>query len=85
MNIIFPDWYDSQLESECESKGSVLNFEVIAGSHKRSFNFYDITRFTQDAKDEIRQFGYFVDDKAIIIEKVTRKNIEKYLATLSWD
>jgi hypothetical protein len=85
MDIIFPAWYDSQLESECESKGSVLNFEVIAGNHKRSFNFYDVTRFAQDAEYEIRRYGYFADDKAIIIEKVTRENIEKYLATLDWD
>ncbi|MDR2689110.1 MAG: hypothetical protein LBB76_05055 [Azoarcus sp.] len=85
MYIIFPDWYDSQLESECESKGAVLNFEVIAGNHGRIFNFYDITRFTQDAEDEIKRYGYFMDDKAVIIEKVTRVNIEKYLATLNWD
>ena len=85
MDMKLPNWYDELFEFECESKGSVLNFEVVVENKKKVFNFYDISRFIQDANDDICQQGYFKDDIAVIIESVTRKNIIKFLETLSWD
>jgi len=85
MNIILSDWYDDLAEFECAAKGSALNLEVSAGNHRRTFNFYDISRFSRDAADEIKECGYFRDEAAVIIAEVTRENIMKYLNSLSWD
>lgn len=83
MNIVLPSWYDELFEFECEAKGSVLNFDVTVNSHKLIFNFYDIVRFTQDAQDEIEEYGYFKDEDAVILSKVTRENIIKYIYSQS--
>ncbi|MNL04595.1 hypothetical protein D3C87_1251670 [compost metagenome] len=85
MDIILPDWYDDLFEFECAAKGAVLNLEVAAGDYKRTFNFYDISRFSQEAKDEIQECGYFRDEAAVIIHEVTRENIIKYLISLNWN
>jgi hypothetical protein len=82
MDIILPEWYDDIFEFECEAKGCVLNFAVTVGGRSRSFNFYDISRFTQDAEEEISQYDYFLDEDAVIIRKVTRENIVKFLNSL---
>ena len=82
MSIIFPDWYDDLLQFECESKGVVLNFEVTVNGVEFIFNFYDPVRFSQDAKDEISDVGYFKDENAVIIGKVTKDNITKFLSSL---
>lgn len=82
MNITFPDWYDDLYEFYCESKGVVLNFEVTVNGHLYTFNFYDPVRFIQDAENEIAEFGYFKDEHAVILQKVTKDNIIKFLLSL---
>lgn len=82
MNIIFPDWYDDLFQLECESKGVVLNFEVTVNGNIYTFNFYDSIRFIQDAGDEISNVGYFKDEYAVILKKVTKDNIIKYLLSI---
>lgn len=82
MNITFPDWYDDLYEFYCESKGVVLNFEVTVNGHLCTFNFYDSVRFIQDAENEIVEFGYFKDEHAVILQKVTKDNIIKFLLSL---
>lgn len=73
MNIIFPDWYDDLFQIECESKGVVLNLEVIVNEKSYIFNFYDPTRFLQDVGQEISELGYFRDENAVIIKRVTKR------------
>jgi hypothetical protein len=82
MKIIFPDWYDNLFQLECESKGVVLNFEVTVNGNIYTFNFYDPIRFIQDAEDEISDIGYFKDEYAVVLKKVTKDNIIKYLLSI---
>jgi len=82
MNIIFPDWYDDLFQFECESKGAVLNFGVTVNGSEYIFNFYDPVRFIQDAEDDISDMGYFKDENAVVIRKVTKDNIIKFLSSL---
>lgn len=82
MNIIFPDWYDDLFQIECESKGVVLNLEVIVNEKSYIFNFYDPTRFLQDVGQEISELGYFRDENAVIIKRVTKDNIIEYLSSI---
>ncbi|MFU2318848.1 hypothetical protein [Rahnella sp. PCH160] len=82
MNITLPDWYDDLTEFECESKGCILNFNVIVNGRRFLFNFYNLARFTQDAMEEIAGSGYFKDADAVIIPEVTRANVISYLNTL---
>ena len=84
MNIILPDWYDDLFQFECEAKGCVLNLEAVVDKCRRIFNFYDISRFVQEAKDELNENGYFIDNNAVIIPKVTKENIMRYLDSLEW-
>ncbi|PSH11339.1 hypothetical protein B7R74_21645 [Yersinia pseudotuberculosis] len=83
MNITLPDWYDDLTELECKSKGCAINFNVVINGVDMLFNFYDITRFTQDAMDEIADSGYFKDVDAVILSEVTKNNIVIYLNLLS--
>lgn len=82
MNIALPDWYDELFEFECESKGCVFNFDVVVNGKQRVINFYDLTRFSQDAESELNENGYFSDENAVILLKVTKKNIMSYLYSL---
>lgn len=82
MNIALPDWYDELLEFECESKGCALNFNVVINGEGRIINFYDLTRFSQDAESELNENGYFNDENAVILLKVTKNNIMGYLYSL---
>jgi len=82
MNVIFPDWYNDLFQFECELKGSVLNFEFTVNGNEYVFNFYDPVRFIQDAEGEISDVGYFKDENAVIIRKVTKDNIIKFLSFL---
>ncbi|NUF09154.1 hypothetical protein [Snodgrassella sp. ESL0324] len=83
MNIIFPEYYDDLLEMECKSKGCALNFNINLNGVEMIFNFYYIVRFTQDAKSELEEYGFFRDEDAVILPKVTREQIYKYLSSLS--
>ncbi|MFQ0999181.1 hypothetical protein [Gilliamella sp. BG6] len=85
MSIIFPDWYDDLYQFECESKGVILNFEITVNGNTRTFNFYDPIRFIQDMEDEIDEIadiGYFKDEYAVVLKKVTKDNIIKYLLSI---
>ncbi|WP_237397688.1 hypothetical protein [Gilliamella sp. Pas-s25] len=82
MMIQLPDWYDDLLQFESEAKGIILNFNVTINNRHYTFNFYDPVRFVQDANHEITNNGYFQDKNAVILEKVTKKNIIQYLSTL---
>ncbi|SQI38624.1 Uncharacterised protein [Leminorella richardii] len=82
MNIALPDWYDELLEFECESKGCVLNLNVVINGEERVINFYDLTRFSQDVESELNENGYFNDENAVILLKVTKNNIMGYLYSL---
>lgn len=83
MNIVFPEFYDELLEMECKSKGCALNFNINLNGVKMKFNFYDIVRFTQDAKSDLEEYVFFRDEDAVILPEVTREQIYKYLSTLS--
>ena len=82
MNITLPGWYDDLSEFECKSKGCALNFEVVFNGVNMLFDFYDIVRLSQDAKEEINENGYFRDANAVVLLEVTKENIMKYLNSL---
>jgi hypothetical protein len=83
MNITFPEWYDDLSEFDCRSKGCALNFKITLNKKIYLFNFYDITRFSQDAQSEINQHGHFRDEDAVILPEVTKENITNYLKLLT--
>lgn len=83
MKITLPDWYDDLFEFECESKGCVLNFTVTVYGQELQFDFYDITRFVQTAKDEVERSGYYNTNNLVILDKVTRENIIGCLNSLN--
>lgn len=78
MNIVFPEWYDDLFELECESKGCILNLNIKIHNEEYILSFYDIIRFSQDAQEEINEFGFLNVQNVVILKKVNKRNIINY-------
>ncbi|WP_333977996.1 hypothetical protein [Burkholderia cepacia] len=76
IEIRYPSWYDEIAEFEHEEKGYLEGVLVTSNGVDVQLNFYDVTRFTQDAVDGIHDNGFFFMSGVVIVESVSRKHIE---------
>jgi len=76
IKITYPNWYDELAEFEHEEKGYLEGVELSTNVHKAVLNFYNIARLTQDADNDVQNRGFFYMKNIVIVESVTRENIE---------
>ncbi|KWF35814.1 hypothetical protein WL88_14225 [Burkholderia diffusa] len=75
--IKYPSWYDELAEFEHEEKGFLQDVLITSeGAGDVQLNFYDMTRFAQDAADSVRTNGFFYMTGVVIVESVSRTHIE---------
>lgn len=69
---------------EMESKGYFYGCSVeLDNGSIYHLNFYDATRFYQDASDEISEYdGYFYEENVVLLDKVTIENMIKTIDKL---
>ena len=77
LQIIFPSWYDELAEFEHEKKGFLEGVVATLDGVELTLNFYDIHRLAQDAGDSISDIGFSFMHNIVIIESVTRVQIER--------
>lgn len=75
---------DALFRFEMESKGYFYGCTVeLANGNSYHLNFYDPTRFYQDACDEMRDYGgYFYEENVVLVSKVTMDNMIAAIADL---
>jgi hypothetical protein len=76
--LSLPDDFDDYA-FEVEAKGWFS--DAIAKFAGREFRlaFYDLARLTQDIKEELSMHGAFVEPNIIVVQSVTRTEMEKAL------
>ncbi|KVN90173.1 hypothetical protein WJ70_18580 [Burkholderia ubonensis] len=74
--IKYPSWYDELAEFEHEEKGFLEGVHVTSEGGDVQLNFYDMTRFAQDAADSVRNNGFFYMAGVVIVESVSRTHME---------
>ncbi|KUZ63926.1 hypothetical protein WI38_32625 [Burkholderia ubonensis] len=74
--IKYPSWYDEIAEFEHEEKGFLEGVLVTSEGGDVQLNFYDMTRFAQDAADSVRNNGFFYMTGVVIVESVSRTHME---------
>ncbi|KVM74356.1 hypothetical protein [Burkholderia stagnalis] len=74
--IKYPSWYDELAEFEHEEKGFLEDVLVTSEGGDVQLNFYDMTRFAQDAADSVRNNGFFYITGVVIVESVSRTHME---------
>ena len=84
VNIHFPPEWDSLMKFETESKGWIKLDVTVKEREIRTFTFYDLTRFLQDAEYELATInGFFHIENLILVSSITQENIENALASIS--
>jgi hypothetical protein len=79
--IDLPEDYPFEDEDLIEVKGYV-SLNIFHKRHgMKTFHFYDLCRFNQDVKDELRQQNYFFDCNVVILDRVNRTNIMNFLSS----
>jgi hypothetical protein len=79
--IDLPEDYPFEDEDLYEIRG-FMPLRVFHKKHGiKTFNFYDLCRFCQDAKDIIKQQNYFFDCNVVILDRVNRVNIMNFLSS----
>ncbi|WP_175013500.1 hypothetical protein [Burkholderia lata] len=76
IEIKYPGWYDELAEFEHEEKGFLEGVLVTSEEGDITLNFYDTARFAQDATDGVRDSGFFYMPNVVVVESVSRRNIE---------
>jgi hypothetical protein len=76
IEVIYPSWYDEIAEFEHEEKGYLEGVHLNTEIGSIILNFYDRARLEQDVGEEIRESGFFYISNIVIVESVTRANIE---------
>ncbi|MBY8607589.1 hypothetical protein K7N18_22430 [Burkholderia arboris] len=76
IEIKYPSWYDELAEFEHEEKGFLEGVLVTSEEGDIRLNFYDAARFAQDATDGMRDNGFFYMPNVVVVESVSRRNIE---------
>jgi hypothetical protein len=77
IELTYPSWYDELAEFEHEEKGFLEGVLVTSEGREITLNFYDTTRFAQDAADGIHDSGFFYISSIVIVESVSRRHIEE--------
>lgn len=68
---------------EIESKGWFSDVTIILSGRSIKPIFYDPKRLEQDIADEIAEQGLFFESNLIVLERVTKENIENAVAKLA--
>ncbi|WP_299390695.1 hypothetical protein [Pelagibius sp.] len=76
--IVWPSDFD-RIEWLLESKGVLFDIEVKVGDHTIMATFYDPVRLSQDIEEEIQSSGFFSETFIIVLERLTKRNIEATL------
>ncbi|MET1536889.1 hypothetical protein [Burkholderia sola] len=76
IKITYPGWYDELAEFEHAEKGFLEGVLVTSEEGDIMLNFYDAVRFVQDATDGVRDDGFFYMPNIVVVESVSRRNIE---------
>ena len=82
VKITFPERFDEN-EWEIEAKGYLLGVIVHHDGISYELNFYDPVRLQQDASVEIDLYHVFTVMNLVVIESLTRDQIEKAASVLA--
>jgi hypothetical protein len=69
-------------EWQLESKGCFFGAWMIAGGKRYRLNFYDPVRLGQEIEDELNRGNVFFERNLVIVQSVTRANMERAAAYL---
>jgi hypothetical protein len=73
----FPEY-----ESEVVSKGWFSGARLTVSGKQYHLRFFEPVRLAQEIEDELKRGGVFFEPNLMIIESVTRKNMERAVALL---
>lgn len=76
IEVVYPDGYDEIAEFEHEKKGYLLGVQLHLKGSVISLDFYDIVRLTQDVTETLSEKSYFRLENVVIVDAVTKVNIE---------
>src|SRR5438045_1954580 len=82
--IVFPPWYDAQMEFETPSKGYLRDVEVHLedGSHYRLY-FIDPVRLQQTLTDDVEAGRpFFAEPGLVVLPEVTTEAIHQAIPAL---
>ena len=79
--LIFPDG-SADHESEVESKGWFADARLTHCGQSYRLNFYDPVRLRQDIEEELQRGNIFFEPNVVVVQSVTRRNMEKAAALL---
>ncbi len=81
--LIFPEYYNDDLvQFEVESKGYLYGVKLQVDNFLYELVFYDCARLKQDAEEENKESFYFHEPNLIIIDRVTKKSIERAISKM---
>ena len=70
-------------EWEVEAKGWFFEARVMISGKRYRLNFYDPVRLGQHVEEELQRGGAFFEPNLVIIQSVTRANMERAAALLA--
>ena len=81
--VRFPSWFDDFAEFEYEAKGFLLDIPVCINDKWDVFDFYDFSRFFQEAGYDIYNDEFLIVRNTILLKNVTKKEILKAIEKLA--
>ncbi|WP_051379589.1 hypothetical protein [Bradyrhizobium murdochi] len=69
-------------EWEVETKGWFSEARIIVSGKRYRLNFYDPVRLSQEIESELQRDGAFFEPNLLIVQSVTRANMEQAAALL---
>lgn len=82
--LILPDNFDSDAW-EIRAKGCFFGAFVRVNGQDLPITFYDPIRLQQDVDAELRTDFVSLPERTVVLQEVTRKNMEAFVASYQWD
>jgi len=79
--LTFPDGF-ADYESEVESKGWFADARLTSSGKSYRRHFYDPVRLRQEIEGELQRGNIFFEPNVVVVQSVTRRNMEKAAALL---
>ena len=70
-------------EREVEAKGWFSEARIIVSGKRYRINFYDPVRLGQSIEDELKRDRAFFEPNLVVVQSVTRANMERAAALLA--
>jgi hypothetical protein len=75
-SFVLPEDFDDYA-FEVESKGWFAEARLSLSGRQYRLSFYDSVRLRQEIEDELRRGNIFFEPNLVVVQSVTRRNMEK--------